>query len=200
MPEINRLAKLNTPESDEALTRYVLEAIRLNGTYGAYREAQRDLTIKDGGNEVHVNKGSKVFVSFISASRDPLIFPEPKKVLLTRPLDLYVHYGIGTHSCLGQEASRIALTAMLRVVGGLDNLRRARGSQGLLQKVPRKGGSYHYLREDGGSFTPFPASKSTFSPPCFHISLNGFCSWISCVAFKVEWDNELPALKRRGTW
>ena len=86
MPEINRLAKLNTPESDKALTHYVLEAIRLNGTYGAYREAQRDVTVNDGGNEVHVNKGAKVFVSFISASRDPAVFPEPEKVLLDRPV------------------------------------------------------------------------------------------------------------------
>lgn len=161
MPEINRLAKLNTPESDKALTHYVLEAIRLNGTYGAYREAQRDVTVNDGGNEIQINKGAKVFVSFISASRDPVVFPEPEKVLLDRPVDSYVHYGIGAHSCLGQDASLIALTSMLRVVGRLDNLRRARGTQGLLKKIPREGGSYHYLREDGGSFTPFPASKSS---------------------------------------
>ncbi|RAO67642.1 uncharacterized protein BHQ10_003654 [Talaromyces amestolkiae] len=176
LPEINRLAKLNTPESDKALTHYVLEAIRLNGTYGAYREAQRDVTVNDGGNEIQINKGAKVFVSFISASRDPVVFPEPEKVLLDRPVDSYVHYGIGAHSCLGQDASLIALTSMLRVVGRLDNLRRARGTQGLLKKIPREGGSYHYLREDGGSFTPFPAT------------------------FKVEWDSELPALKNRGTW
>lgn len=159
MPDINRLAKLNTPESDKTLTHYVLEAIRLNGTYGAYREAQRDVTVNDGGNEIRINKGAKVFVSFISASRDPTVFPEPEKILLDRPLESYVHYGIGPHSCLGQDASLIALASMLRVVGCLDNLRRARGSQGLLKKIHREAGYYHYLREDGGSFTPFPASK-----------------------------------------
>lgn len=159
MPEINRLAKSNAPESDEALSRYVLEAIRLNGTYGAYREAQRDVTVNDNGNEIHVNKGSKVFVSFVSASRDPAVFPEPEKVLLNRPMDSYVHYGIGPHSCLGQDASRIALTSMLRVVGRLDNLRPAAGRQGQLKKIPREGGYYVYMKEDGGSYTPFPASK-----------------------------------------
>lgn len=194
MPEINRLAKLNTPESDQALTHYVLEAIRLNGTYGAYREAQRDITVNDGGNEIQVNKGSKVFVSFISASRDAAVFPEPEKVLLDRPLNSYVHYGIGPHSCLGQDASLIALTSMLRVVGRLDNLRRARGTQGLLKKIPREGGSYHYLREDGGSFTPFPASKSL--PP--FVTIESVANHRA--AFKVEWDSELPALKNHGTW
>lgn len=170
LPGINRVAKQNTAESDETLIRYVLEAIRLNGTYGAYRQAQREVTINDGGNEIRVNKGSKVFVSFVSASRDPTAFPDPETVRLDRPLDSYVHYGIGIHACLGQEASKIALASMLRVVGSLDNLRAARGPQGVLKKVPRTGGYYNYLREDGGSYTPFPTSKSPTPPPpiCSH--------------------------------
>jgi linoleate 10R-lipoxygenase len=193
LPEINRLAKLNTPEADEALSRYVLEAIRLNGTYGAYREAQREVTVNDGGNEIRVNKGSKVFVSFVSASRDPAVFPEPEKILLDRPLDSYVHFGIGPHTCLGQDASRVALTAMLRVVGALDNLRPARGTQGVLKKIPRAGNYYMYMREDGGSYTPFPASKFYRSPSTETPANN-------IAAFKVEYDSELPALKSRGTW
>lgn len=49
---------------------------------------------------------------------------------------------------------------MLRVVGRLDNLRPAPGPQGQLKKIPREGGYYVYLREDWGSYSPFPTSKS----------------------------------------
>lgn len=160
MPEINRLAKQDTPESDDALAHYALEGIRLNGTYGAYREAQRDVTVNDWGKEVNITKGEKVFVSFVGAARDASVFPEPEKVRLDRPLDSYIHYGEGPHTCLGRDASRIALTSMLRVVGRLDNLRRVSGQQGVLKKIPRAGGFYVYLREDAGSYSIFPMSES----------------------------------------
>lgn len=53
----------------------------------------------------------------------------------------------------------IALTSMLRVVGGLDNLRRAPGPQGELKKIPRPGGFYIYMREDQSGYFVFPMSK-----------------------------------------
>lgn len=48
---------------------------------------------------------------------------------------------------------------MMRVVGGLENLRRAPGPKGEVKKIPRPGGFYVYIREDHGSYFPFPASK-----------------------------------------
>lgn len=48
---------------------------------------------------------------------------------------------------------------MLKVVGRLDNLRRAPGPSGQLKKIPREGGFYIYMREDHGSYFPFPTSK-----------------------------------------
>lgn len=156
-----------------------MEGIRLNGTFGSYRESQTNVTINDGGRQVNIKPGYKVFVSFVSATfrnclgpelylhsttqvsaaRDPNIFPNPNEVRLDRPLESYIHYGVGPHTCLGRDASRVALTAMLRVVGGLDNLRRAPGPQGQLKKIPRPGGFYIYMREDHGSYFVFPLSK-----------------------------------------
>lgn len=68
LPEINRLAKEDTPESDDLLLRYCMEAIRLNGIFGSYRESQMDLTVDDYGREVNIKSGDKVFVSFVSSS------------------------------------------------------------------------------------------------------------------------------------
>lgn len=47
---------------------------------------------------------------------------------------------------------------MLKVVGRLDNLRRAPGEQGQLKKIPRPGGFFIYMREDRGSYFPFPTT------------------------------------------
>lgn len=66
LSEINRLAKENTPESDDKLLHYAMEGIRLNGTFGSYRESQVSTTIDDNGNRVNVKPGDKVFVSFVS--------------------------------------------------------------------------------------------------------------------------------------
>ncbi|KAJ9263257.1 hypothetical protein DTO212C5_7683 [Paecilomyces variotii] len=175
LPDINRLAKENTPESDEKLLHYCMEGIRLNGTFGSYRESTTHLTVDDDGRQVNIKPGDKVFVSFVGAARDPKVFPNPHEVRLDRPLDSYIHYGVGPHTCLGKEASQVALTAMLRVVGGLDNLRRAPGAQGQLKKIPRPGGFYIYMREDHGGYFVFP------------------------LTMKVHWDGDMPPLKRRST-
>ncbi|KAI9876482.1 MAG: hypothetical protein M1830_006421 [Pleopsidium flavum] len=117
LPEINRLAKLNTPEADDKILHYSMEGILLSGTFGSYREATMSTTVDDGGRQIAVKPGDKVFVSFVGAARDPDIFPLPDTVRRDRPLESYIHYGEGPHACLGKEASRMSITAMMKVVG-----------------------------------------------------------------------------------
>ena len=67
MPEINRVAKLNTPEADDVLLHYAMEGIRLAGTFGLYREATDSDVVNDGENgTVNVKPGDSVFVPFVS--------------------------------------------------------------------------------------------------------------------------------------
>ena len=142
------------------------------GTFGSYRKSTISTTVEEDGRVIQIKPGDKVFVSFVSAARDPKVFPEPNQVRLDRPLDSYIHYGIGAHTCLGKDASQVALTAMLRVVAKLRSLRRAPGAQGQLKKVPRAGGFYVYMREDHGSYFVFP------------------------LTMKVHYDGELPPLPK----
>ncbi len=65
LPTLNRLAKLDTPEADEKILHYCMEGIRLNGTFGSYREATTSLTVDDNGRQVPVQAGQRVFVSFV---------------------------------------------------------------------------------------------------------------------------------------
>jgi linoleate 10R-lipoxygenase len=131
----------------------------MNGTFGSYRKATKSMTVDDDGRSVPINAGDNVFVSFVSAARDPIVYPEPETVSLDRPMDSYIHYGAGPHRCLGEDVSKVAITAMLKTVGRLDNLRRAPGPRGELKKIPRPGGFYIYMREDYGGYFPFPTCK-----------------------------------------
>lgn len=174
LPQIQHLARgPDTADSDDKLLHYAMEGIRLNGTFGSYRRAEINHTF---ANEPHgpvtVKPGDKVFCSFIGAARDPSVFPDPENVKLDRDIKIYIHYGIGEHTCLGKEASMVALTAMLRTVGRLEGLRRAPGPQGELKKVKRAGGFYGesslpwcgdaadkvqvYMKEDHSAYFPFP--------------------------------------------
>ena len=94
----------------------------------------------------------------VTLAQDPKVYPDPKKVRLDRPVDSYVVYGIGPHACLGGDASKVALTAMLKCIGRLDNLRRAPGPQGEMKKIPREGGFYVYMDKMMSSEFPFPTT------------------------------------------
>ncbi|KAJ2894179.1 uncharacterized protein MKZ38_007881 [Zalerion maritima] len=160
MPELYRISnEPDSAETDALLLGYAMEGIRLAGTFGSYREVATDDIIKeDNGTEVPVKAGDRVFVSFVSAAKDPNHFPEPEVVNPRRPLSEYIHYGTGPHACLGREASQVALTEMFRILFKKKNLRRSPGPQGELKKVPRPGGFFVYMREDWSGLWPFPTS------------------------------------------
>lgn len=204
LPEIQRLASgPDTPESDDELLHYVNEAIRLNGTFGSYRRSEVNHTFHENGRDVPVTSGDKVFCSFVGAARDPKIFPDPEQVRLDRPLESYIHYGIGDHTCLGKDASMIGLTAMLRTVGKLKNLRRAPGPQGQLKKVsthnpiccqipphfstlfcpkqtPLADCGYVQVKRDGGFYVYMKEDQGSY--------------FVFPTTFKVHYDGELPPL------
>jgi linoleate 10R-lipoxygenase len=66
LPNINRIAKDDSPASDDMLLRYCMEATRLNGIFGARRKSQTYLTLDDKEKMVQIKPGDQVFVSFVS--------------------------------------------------------------------------------------------------------------------------------------
>ncbi|PYH92083.1 peroxidase [Aspergillus ellipticus CBS 707.79] len=175
LPEVSLLAKEDTEEANERLSRYCLEAIRLNGNLGAYREARDNISVSDESRSYDIKAGERVFVGSELANRDPTAFPSPDEVRLDRPLSSYLHFGTGPQSGLGKDANLIAVTAMVRVVIRLNQLRPAAGGQGILKKIPQPEGYSVYLREDYGSFSPFPTT------------------------WKVHYSGDVPAPKRQVT-
>ena len=69
-----------------------------------------------------------------------------------------MHFGFGPHQCLGLGVAQIALPTMLRVVGQLENLRRAPGPQGQLKKLAGTGGVTMYMDADLSAYSPFPTT------------------------------------------
>ncbi|KAF4981845.1 hypothetical protein FZEAL_2424 [Fusarium zealandicum] len=159
-PELHRIASLETgDETDALLLGYAMEGIRMAGTFGLYRQAaQADVISEDDGRRVKVEAGDRVFVSLVSAAKDPSIYPSPELVDPRRPLRSYIHYGTGPHECLGRDISQVALTELFRALFRKKGLRRVPGPQGELKKVPRPGGFFVYMTEDWGSIWPFPTS------------------------------------------
>ncbi|KAE8144928.1 heme peroxidase [Aspergillus avenaceus] len=171
LPEINRLAKIDTPEADASLLRYFMEGARIRSSVGLPRMVAKPTVVEDNGTKLNLKAGQHILCNLVSASMDPSSFPEPEKVRLDRDMDLYAHFGFGPHQCLGMGLCKLALTTMLKVIGRLDNLRRAPGPQGQLKRLSGPGGIAKYMTADQSGFSAFPTS------------------------LKIQWDGELPDLK-----
>jgi len=169
---LEAIQKLAAQESEDAyaqLERYFLEGSRLNGETAMFRLVEKDYELVDGKRTLKLKKGDKIMLNLRAASQDPSHWPKHNEVVLDRPIDDYIHLGDGAHKCLGWEMTRVAMTAMLKVVGGLKGLRPAPGPQGKVHKVLKPLGPgaeglpenwlYHlYLTEFHERFWPFPVS------------------------------------------
>lgn len=167
-PDVVREAQNeDTPESDDRLMHYMLEGSRLSCGSAVMRKVREDTQIKDGTRTLDLREQERVFVNLFAASRDPAAFPDPLAIKLDRDVALYLQLGHGPHKCLGFGLAQVSMTAMLRVVASLKNLRPVPGDQGTIKKVPAGGGieGYNkYVIEDGSGahYFPFPMCKSAF--------------------------------------
>ncbi|KAI1632145.1 heme peroxidase [Biscogniauxia mediterranea] len=160
LPELHRIANLpSSDENDSLLLGYCMEGLRLAGTFSSYREAATDDIIReDDGREIPVKAKDRVFVSFAGAAKDPKYFPHPEELNPRRPLDAYIHFGLGPYGCLGRDVAQAGLTEMFRSLFKLKNVRRAPGPQGELKKVLHPGGFRVFMRDDRGQYFPFPCT------------------------------------------
>ncbi|GBF61841.1 psi-producing oxygenase A [Trichophyton mentagrophytes] len=175
LPEIRRLSKVDTPEADDILLRYVLEGCRMKSVVVLYRDVAVATEVQDGDMDILLKPGQRVACNLVTASMDPAVFPNPTKVDLTRSLGSYIHFGYGPHTCLGAEMCNLALTSMLKVFCQLEALRRTPGPQGQLKTAPGPAGLTLYMPEDQSRYSPFP------------------------VSMKIQWDGSLPPIKGEQT-
>ena len=169
LSDMHRLATMDTAEADDILMHYFLEGSRLGGQTSTTRKVARNTKIEDGEKFVELVEGDKVWINLKSASLDPQCFADPYRVDLTRPVENYIHLGMGPHQCLGWEMTRVALTAVFKEVMKLQNLRPAPGPQGSMHRIERLRGTGEnipeqvqysaYLTEKHDEFFPLPCCK-----------------------------------------
>ncbi|KAI9661338.1 MAG: hypothetical protein M1831_003071 [Alyxoria varia] len=165
-PDIAAAAHQDTPEGDDKLLHYMLEGSRLGCGSAVMREVKssKPTIVKDGKKTMKMHSGDHIFANLHKASRDPVQYPNPEKVDLTRDVESYCQFGLGPHQCLGIKLTRTALTAVLKEVAKLHQLRPAKGPQGKVRKVPAPGaeGYWRYVKSveegQGEQYWPFPWS------------------------------------------
>ena len=63
---------------------------------------------------VTIPQGSKVLMNFPGANRDPEMFERPDEVILDRPHNRHVAFGVGIHRCAGSNLARMEMDIALR--------------------------------------------------------------------------------------
>ncbi|KAK9778646.1 hypothetical protein SCAR479_04668 [Seiridium cardinale] len=167
LPKLYSLAHEDTADADDKLLHYMLEGMRLRGTVVVARHVPNTRPAQNVTDD-------RAIVDLVTASHDPLAFPDPETLSLDRPLSSYIPWGAGPHKCLGDGITRVALAAAFKTIVGLPGLSRAPGPRGECRsmefkewrgQVGRKAvegggdewtGLRVYLTPDQSRFSPVP--------------------------------------------
>jgi cytochrome P450 len=102
------------------VTNVVNESLRLTTPLPLFaRTATADSTIGD----CPVAEGSRVFLNYSAANRDPDEFDHPNEFVVDRPHNRHLAFGYGAHICSGQHLARLELRlGLLRLLERLPDL------------------------------------------------------------------------------
>jgi len=95
--------------------------------------------------------GDRVLMSWAAANRDPDVFPDPDKVILDRPQNRHLAFGIGAHHCIGFNMARVmAATAIEAIIERLPDYEIQEEGVVAFEHIP----VVHGLRSLPVTFTP----------------------------------------------
>jgi cytochrome P450 len=119
----------------ELVAGYVFEASRFRPqNFALLRYVPQDTTIAAGTDrETEVKAGSTVFAATLSAMHDERAIDEPDEFRTDRPWSDYMLFGLGLHTCYGQQIVRAQLPALAAALLEGPRIRRARGRDGRLR-------------------------------------------------------------------
>lgn len=76
------------------------------------RTASRDVEL--GGQQI--KKGDRLWISWISANRDPDAFERADEIVIDRDPNRHLAFGLGAHRCIGMHLARTETEVLLRAV------------------------------------------------------------------------------------
>ncbi|KAI0124861.1 linoleate diol synthase precursor [Xylariales sp. AK1849] len=156
IPELYKLAHADCEEADDKLLLYMLEGIRLSGSWpGVCYIPSNNLTQSRDDTVPCISNPSdptgtcsdqtytgpptqRATIDLATASHDPEAFPTPEALRLDRPLSSYISWEMGSHECLGEGITRAALAAAFKTIVSLPGLTRAPGPRGDCKSVEFK--------------------------------------------------------------
>lgn len=87
---------------------------------GLYRNTTREVTL----HGTTIPSGSKVYMNYAAANRDPAMFEDPDRFDITRVRKRHMSFGHGLHFCMGAPMARLeAEIALKAMVARLPNLK-----------------------------------------------------------------------------
>lgn len=132
-PEALALIREAAGNGDTDLVRQcVFEALRFNPQNPLLlRRCLKDCGVAAGTSRAKtIKEGSLVIVGTESAMFDADKFPQPRDFIADRPLDSYIHFGSGMHTCFGRHIGTMLWPTVLNEVVKLNDLARANGNDG----------------------------------------------------------------------
>jgi cytochrome P450 len=122
-------------EDDAKVAQYIFEALRFNPQNPILlRHCTQATTIAAGTPRATlIQPGTLVVVGTESAMFDAAKFPEPDTFWPDRPMESYIHFGHGLHTCFGKHIGGIVIPGVAKALLKQSNLRRADGDAGQLQ-------------------------------------------------------------------
>jgi cytochrome P450 len=89
------------------------ESLRLHASTGRFsRTVTQEITL----HNVKLLPGTRVAVCLDSANRDPLVFEDPDKFILTRNTSKHLGFGYGVHACIALVISKMLMTSWIEIL------------------------------------------------------------------------------------
>lgn len=127
--------------NDALLAQFMWEALRFHPINPfVVRFCEQDYIVaEDTDRKMRIPAGTVVLASTASAMMDDNEIDDPEQFQLNRQDYIYMHFGYGHHTCLGDQVAMAEIPAMVKRLLLRDNLRRAAGADG---QIDAKGGPF----------------------------------------------------------
>lgn len=96
-------------EEPELITPAVEELLRAYSPVTMARYVASDVEF----NGCPMKEGDRLLMNFPAANRDPEKFPNPHEVILDRPVNPHIAFGVGIHRCAGSNLARMEMRASI---------------------------------------------------------------------------------------
>lgn len=122
-------------DDDATLSQYIFEALRFHpNNPGVFRVALEDYVVGKGTpHATRIPAGTSVLAATQSAMFDETVVENALEFRIGRPDYIYMHWGVGLHTCFGQYINQVQIPGILKPLLRRNNLRRADGDSGTLK-------------------------------------------------------------------